>query len=154
MSSAVIVSLRVKVSPARAFEAFTQDIGRWWRPNALFQLTPRGDGVLRFDGREGGRLLSTLPNGRDFELGRISVWAPGERLAFSWRPATFSQAQATHVEITFEAIGEETRVTVTHRGWNDIPEAHAARHGFPLGQFQMRLGEHWRAQLASLAEIA
>ena len=154
MSSAVIVSLRVKVSPARAFEAFTQDIGLWWRPNALFQLTPRGDGVLRFDGREGGRLLSTLPNGRDFELGRISVWAPGERLAFSWRPATFSQAQTTHVEITFEAIGEETRVTVAHRGWSDIPEAHAARHGFPLGQFQMRLGEHWRAQLASLAEIA
>ena len=49
MTAAVIVSIRVGATPLRAFEAFTQEIGAWWRPNPLFALTPRGDGHLRFE---------------------------------------------------------------------------------------------------------
>ena len=154
MSSAVIVSVRVKASPARAFDVFTQEIALWWRPNPLFQLTPWGDGVLRFESGEGGRLLAALADGREFEVGRVGAWIRGERLAFSWGPVTFSQGQTTQVSVGFEAMGEETRVTVEHRGWSEISPDHASRHGFPLGQFQLRLGEHWRALLDSLAEAA
>ncbi len=154
MSSAVIVSLRVKASPVRAFDVFTQEIALWWRPNPLFQLTPRGDGVLRFEGGEGGRLITALPGGREFEIGRVSAWARGQRLAFSWKPATFSEALSTQVIVSFEATAEETRITVEHRGWNEIPRDHVARHGFPLGQFQLRLGEHWRVLLESLSHVA
>src|SRR5262249_1316271 len=45
-------------------EAFTEEIGEWWRPNPLFALTPRGDGHLRFEPGQGGRLVATLANGR------------------------------------------------------------------------------------------
>ena len=145
--SAVIVSLRVKATPQEAFDVFTQEIGAWWRPNALFQLTPLGDGALSFDGQE--RLITTLPNGKVFEIGRVSVWRPGERLAFTWRQASFAHAEVTHVEVRFDALGDETRVTVEHRGWDTIPQKHAARHGFPLAITQMRLAEHWRTLLAS-----
>lgn len=151
MTSAVMVSLRVAASPQRAFEAFTQEIGAWWRPNGLFQLTPRGDGELRFEGGDGGRLVTALANGKEFEIGRITAWLPGERLAFTWRQATFAPDQLTHVEVRFEPVGEETRVTVEHRGWSAIPPEHAARHGFGLGVFQMRLAEHWRALLSAMA---
>jgi hypothetical protein len=147
--SAVIVSLRVKATPQQAFDAFTQEIGAWWRPNPLFQLTPRGDGELRFVGRE--RLVTRLGNSKEFEIGRVSVWAPGERLAFSWRQAAFAPDQVTHVEVRFEPVGDETRVTVEHRGWDAIPQDHVARHGFPLAATQMRLAEHWRSQLAALS---
>lgn len=148
--SAVIVSLRVEATPLEAFEVFTQEIGAWWKPNGLFQLTPRGDGVLRFEPGEGGRLVTDLPNGKTFEIGRITAWAPGERLAFTWRQGTFAPDQQTHVEVRFEAVGDETRVTVEHRGWDSIPQEHVARHGFPLQVFQMRQGEHWRALLAGM----
>lgn len=147
--SAVIVSLRVKASPREAFDAFTQEIGAWWRPNGLFELTPRGDGVLRFENET--RLVTTLHTGKEFEIGRVTAWAPGERLAFTWRQATFAPDQITHVEVRFEAVGDETRVTVEHRGWDAIPQDHVARHGFPLGATQMRLAEHWRALLTSLS---
>jgi uncharacterized protein YndB with AHSA1/START domain len=152
--SAVIVSLRVNVTPQQAFDVFTQEIGAWWQPNGLFQLTPRGDGALRFEPGEGGRLVTDLPNGKTFEIGRITAWAPGERLAFTWRQATFAPEQVTHVEVRFEPVGDETRVTVEHRGWDVIPQEHVARHGFPLQVFQMRQGEHWRVLLAALALIA
>ncbi len=150
--SAVIVSLRVKATPQEAFDVFTQEIASWWRPNGLFQLTPRGDGVLRFEPGAEGRLVSDLPNGKTFEIGRITAWAPGERVAFNWRQATFAADQTTYVEVRFEAVGDETRVTVEHRGWDAIPPEHAARHGFPLQVFQMRQAEHWRALLAAIAE--
>lgn len=70
MTASVIVSLRVGASPLRAFEAFTNDIGQWWVQNPLFMLTPRGDGCLRFEPGEGGRLVTTLPDGSEFEVGR------------------------------------------------------------------------------------
>jgi uncharacterized protein YndB with AHSA1/START domain len=149
--SAVIVSVRVKAPPQEAFEAFTQDIAIWWRPNGLFELTPRGDGALRFEPGEGGRLVTDLPNGKVFEIGRITAWRPGERLAFTWRQATFGPDQVTTVEVRFEPIADETRVTVEHRGWDTIPQDHVARHGFPLSATQMRLSEHWRSLLAAMA---
>lgn len=150
--SAVIVSLRVQASPQDAFDVFTQEIGAWWRPHTLFQLTPRGDGVLSFEGvGEGARLITTLPNGKVFEIGRVTSWRPGERLAFTWRQASFAPEQRTDVTVTFEPIGDETRVTVEHRGWDAIPQEHVARHGFPLQVFQLRQAEHWRALLAAMS---
>ena len=153
MTAAVIVSLRVGASPSRAFEAFTEEIGEWWRPHPLFQLTPDGDGYLRFEPGEGGRLIATLGNGKQFEVGRITVWKPGERLALTWRQATFAPDQSTELDVRFEAIGDETRVTVEHRGWNLIPKDHAARHGFDLLLFQRRQVDHWRILLASLNTV-
>src|SRR5262245_64962797 len=150
MTAAVIVSIRVGATPLRAFEAFTREIAAWWRPNPLFALTPRGDGSLRFEPGEGGRLVTTLANGREFEVGRITIWKPGERLALTWRQATFAPGQSTQLDVRFEAVGSETRVTVEHRGWGAIPKGHVARHRFDLMQFQRRQAEHWRALLASL----
>jgi uncharacterized protein YndB with AHSA1/START domain len=154
VTAAVIVSLRVDASPARAFAAFTEEIGAWWRPHPLFRITPGGDGYLRFEPGEGGRLIATLANGNEFEVGRISVWKPGEHLALTWRQATFSPDQATELDVRFEALGDQTRVTVEHRGWNRIPPDHAARHGFDLLLFQRRLADHWRILLASLSAAA
>ncbi|SAL03513.1 SRPBCC domain-containing protein [Caballeronia ptereochthonis] len=150
MTASVMVSLRVGASPMRAFKAFTDDIGQWWVHDPLFMLTPKGDGRLRFEPGEGGRLVTTLPDGSEFEVGRITVWKPGERLALTWRQATFTPEQSTHLDVRFEAIGDETRVTVEHRGWDTIPQRHVARHGFELLLFQRRQVDHWRALLASL----
>ncbi len=147
--SAVLVSLRVAVAPEDAFDVFTDDIGLWWQPGALFQITPRGDGKLSFEDSE--RLITTLANGKVFEIGRVTAWERPSRLAFTWRQATFAPDQVTSVEVVFEAVGEETRVTVTHRGWETIPQDHVARHGFPLQATNMRLAELWREQLAAIS---
>ncbi len=133
----------------RAFQVFTEEIGAWWRPSPLFRLTPRGDGYLRFEPGVGGRLVATLASGKEFEVGRITIWKPGERLALTWRQATFAPDQSTELDVRFEAIGVETRVTVEHRGWDAIPQSHVARHGFELMPFQRRLAEHWQALLGA-----
>ncbi|MFO1012454.1 MAG: SRPBCC family protein [Caulobacteraceae bacterium] len=149
MTSKVIVALRVKANPERAFEVFTRDIGVWWRHNSLFRFTPRSPGTLAFEPGEGGRLTEILPNGKVFEIGRIRAWEPPRRLVVGWRQATFAPDQDTEVEITFEPVGEETRVSVTHIGWDSVPQTHVAKHSFPDALFLRRHGEWWQSLLAS-----
>jgi hypothetical protein len=142
-----MVALRVAASPERAFEAFTREIASWWSPNALFRFTPRDPGVLSFEPGAGGRLVETLPSGKVFEIGKVVVWAPPTRLVFGWRQATFAPDQATQVEVRFEPVGAETRVTVEHTGWESVPASHVAKHGFANAFFLQRHGEWWLSLL-------
>jgi hypothetical protein len=152
MTSKAYVALRVPANPLRAFDAFTDEIALWWQPGTLFQLTPLGDGKLAFEPGVGGRLWTTLDNGEEFEIGRISIWEPGERLIVTWRQASFAPEQSTEVEVRFEAIGDETRVSIEHRAWDSIPQKHVARHGFPEHVTLQRVADWWRASLTALRD--
>ena len=156
MASRVVVSIRVPCSPIQAFEVFTEDIGEWWVDSSLFRLTPHSPGVMAFEppdpSGKGGRLIERLSSGKTFEVGPVHVWSPGERVVIGWRQATFGPDHATEVEIRFEPVGAETRVTVEHRGWDSVPQEHVARHGFPLPLFQQRQGEQWQAGLEHLRD--
>ena len=149
MSSRILVALRVPATPERAFEAFTSEIGVWWRASPMFAFTPRDPGVLSFEPGADGRLIETLPGGKIFEIGKIQAWEPPLRLVFGWRQAASTPDQMTQVEITFEAVGEETRVTVQHFGWDSVPQDHVARHTFPDQIFLRRHAEWWQSLLAS-----
>ena len=149
--SNVLVSVRVAATPAEAFDLFTRDIALWWRPSPLFRFTPKGGGVLSFEPGEGGRFIETLPSGTVFVIGRISVWQPGERLVFGWRQASFAKDQNTQVEVRFEAVGAQTRVTVEHKGWDSVPQTHVARHTMSNLVFLQRHGAYWRALLGEMA---
>lgn len=153
MTSRVVVSLRVPCSPIQAFEIFTEEIGNWWADSELFRFTPRSPGKLAFEPPSNtthGRLVEQLPNGKAFEIGPIRVWSPGEKLVVGWRMANFGPEHGTEVEVRFEPVGAETRVTVEHRGWDSVPQAHLARHGFPLALTNQRQGEQWRDGLEKL----
>ena len=151
MSSRILVSLRVAAPPEVVFDAFVEDTALWWRPNSLFSFTPKSPGVMAF---EGERFVERLPNGKIFEVGVVSVSERGVRLVFGWRQATFAPDMNTEVEVRFEAVGEETRVTVEHRGWDSVQAPHVARHRFPNTVFLARHGEWWRNLLARLAAQA
>jgi uncharacterized protein YndB with AHSA1/START domain len=152
MSAKVVVALRVRATPQRAFDAFTREIALWWKPNTLFRFTPREPGVIGLEPGEGGRLTETLANGKVFEIGKVRAWEPPHRLVVGWRQAFFAEGQDTEVEVGFEPVGAETRVTVTHTGWDSVPQESVARHGFPLGVFLQRHGEWWQTLLTSLRQ--
>jgi uncharacterized protein YndB with AHSA1/START domain len=150
--SRVLVAIRVNATPARAFAAFTEEIGQWWRPNGLFQFTRRRDGVLSFEPGDNGRLIENYGDGTSFVIGDVRVWDPPRRLVVTWRHASFAPEQSTELHVRFEEVGGQTRVTVEHFGWDTIPERHAARHGFPLSTFQLRFAEWWQVLLRELGD--
>lgn len=153
-ASRVLVALRVRASAERAFTAFTEQIGQWWRPNGLFQFTDGRTGVLAFDPGPGGRLVETYPDGDTFVVGDVRVWEPPHRLVLSWRHASFAPDQETELHVRFDEVdGAQTRVTVEHFGWDTIPAEHVARHGFPLATFQLRYAEWWQGLLRSIDDL-
>lgn len=153
--SRVLVALRVGAPPERTFDAFTGEIGMWWRPDTLFSFTDRPGGRLAFEPEPPERLVEIGADGERFEIGAVRVWDPPRRLVFGWRQATFAPDQDTEVAVRFEPVHTGTLVTVEHFGWDTVPQEHAARHGFPLGAFQHRNAEWWQVLLRSLrAHIA
>ena len=154
MASSILVAVRVAVAPQRAFDAFVSEIGAWWKPNGLFDFTAGKHGTLAFEPGLDGRLTETYSDGSVFEIGRITTWEPPSRLTFTWRQASFAPEMGTEVVVTFEPVGAETRVTVEHTGWESVPSAHAAKHGFPSEFFLQRHAEYWRALLRSLQATA
>ncbi|MDA8060947.1 MAG: SRPBCC domain-containing protein [Actinomycetota bacterium] len=149
-ASRVLVARRVACEPAEAFERFTAEIGRWWRPNPLFAFSPGRTGTVALEPGIGGRLTETYPDGSHFVIGVVRLWQPPERLVVSWRLEGFPPGVETELSVSFErvAVGE-TRVCVEHFGWDALPPEHAARHGFPLPIFELRFAEWWQSMLAA-----
>jgi uncharacterized protein YndB with AHSA1/START domain len=152
MNSRVLVALRIAAPRERVFTAFTREIHLWWRPHPMFLFSRRTGGTLAIEPELGGRFTETYADGTCFEIGRVTHWEPGARLALTWRQASFRQGQITEVDISFESVGAETRVTVEHRGWDNIPAAHVARHGMPDTLFLQRHGQYWQALLAAFRQ--
>ena len=149
-ASRVLVAVSVSATPAHAFTVFTEQIGAWWRHNGLFAFSEGRTGTLAFEPGPAGRLIETYDDGDVFEIGRVKVWQPPAELVLSWREASFDADQETELRVRFDASGDRTRVTVEHFGWDTIPTAHAARHGFPLATFQLRFAEWWRQMLTDI----
>jgi uncharacterized protein YndB with AHSA1/START domain len=154
MSSDVVrVSTQVATDPESAFDLFTSEVDAWWRRGPRFRHGGTRPSVMRFEGGEGGRLVEvyTDEGGGVFEVGRVQVWKPGDRLVFEWRGNNFAPGLLTEVEVRFERVERGTRITLEHRGWDRVPLEHPARHGYGASPaFVSMIGLYWGDQLASL----
>jgi hypothetical protein len=142
----------VALEPEVAFEVFTEEIDKWWRRGPRFRWLVEGEGTLRFEGGEGGRLLEDPGDAarEAFVVGRIISWKPAERVVFEMRARAFEPDQSTEVEISFEPVERGTRVRVEHRGWDSIPADHAARHDLDDTAFGAMMGTWWGDLLVAL----
>lgn len=150
------VSVSVGVAPSVAFEIFTSEIDRWWIRGPRYRNAGHRSGFIRLEPGVGGRLFESVDSDdgeRVFEVGRVQVWEPPSRLAFSWRNSVFAPNEQTQVEIVFAPTPSGTLVTVTHRGWASIRDDHPARHGETGAVFSRRIGLWWGDLMTSLREF-
>ncbi len=103
-------SIEVGVDPLTAFTAFTEEIGQWWVPGPINAWDSARAVTRRIEPGVGGRFIEVYDDttGDCLELGRITVWEPGQRLIYR------SSVDETEVDVRFEAIGSGTRVRVEH----------------------------------------
>lgn len=75
----------------------------------------------------GGRWLEVWDEAtkEGYELGRVLVWEPGERLVLTYRNVHLPPGD-TEIEVRFESLGAATRVTLEHRGVQELSEAQRA----------------------------
>ncbi len=147
----VKVSVSVAVEPSVAFQVFTEEIDLWWRSGLRFRVAGKNRGIIHLEPRVGGRLFEsfeTHAGTRVFVTGNVTAWEPPARLVFEWRGVNFAPGEKTEVEVTFERSGDETVVTVVHRGWSAIRGDHPVRHGLDVAGF-LRMNGLWWGDLMS-----
>jgi hypothetical protein len=151
------VSVAVDVEPAVAFEVFTAQIDQWWRRGPKYRHAGSERGIIHIEPHVGGRLFESFATGAAssvIEVGRVRIWLPPARLAFSWRNANFAADETTDVEVEFRPNGAGTIVVVTHRGWSALRGDHPARHGLQGADFSRMIGLWWGEQLTALRRHA
>ena len=113
----VFKSVTVEVPPERAFEAFTQQMGRWWKPD--YSIAENAFVDVRMEPREGGRWFEVDAEGNECPWGRVMVWEPPTRVVLAWQINgrwEYDPAFETEVELRFVGVGDSTtRVELEHR---------------------------------------
>jgi uncharacterized protein YndB with AHSA1/START domain len=109
----------VACAPAHAFAVWAERTGLWWPPGHSVSGAPAH---VAFEPRAGGRIFERGPDGAEHEWGEVLDWEPPRRLRYLWH-LRFDRADATEVEITFDAAPEGTAVTIVHTGWERLGAA-------------------------------
>lgn len=151
------VSVRVEVPQEAAFRLFTKEIDRWWRRGLKYRVAGTDRGIIHLEPWVGGRLFESFQVGAEtkiFDTGKVTLWQPPSRLRFEWRAVPFTAEEKTDVDVSFEATGGATLVTVTHRGWSSIRPDHPVRHGQPVPAFIRMMGMWWGELMRSMREYA
>lgn len=118
----LVRTIEVSVDPATAFEAFTSEIGQWYRGGPHSWNDPARAVGIRFEPGAGGRLLELYEEGEPYVMGDVTVWEPGRRLVFEWHSDFMPPVDPpTEVEVRFEPIPAGTRVVLEHRGLERLP---------------------------------
>ncbi len=112
----IIRSIRVKASPAGAFQIFTNNVIKWWPPAYTIGTSPMKEVII--EPRVGGRWFEIGEDGSQCQWGDVLGWSPPGRILLAWRIGMdwqFAPALLTEVEVTFKDVGAgETEVQITH----------------------------------------
>jgi uncharacterized protein YndB with AHSA1/START domain len=136
-------SITVRVPVETAFRVFTAELGSWW-PLASKSVSQDAETVV-VEPSVGGRVYERARGGEQHTWGRVLVWDPPTRFAFSWHPGRAAET-SQEVDVRFTAVEEGTRVELEHRGWERLVG--------PCGEIPEHFDSGWDEALASYIELA
>jgi uncharacterized protein YndB with AHSA1/START domain len=144
-------SVVVRSDRPHTFGTFVRTIGVWW-PVTPFSAGRDQVRDVTFEQHAGGRVYETWQDGTEVDWGEVRVWEPPERFVMTWNMTTV----VTEVELTFAVLGPAlTRVSVEHRGWEQLTEEQLARDcALPGGYSGGAYSRGWTMILARLATAA
>jgi uncharacterized protein YndB with AHSA1/START domain len=125
----------VEATPEEAFEIFTAEIGLWWRRDTPYWNDAERGLSIRIEPYIGGRFVEVwdVETGAGLEVGRVTAWEPGVRLALTWTQLGWPEDVSTEIEVRFEPAGDETVVRVEQTGFEKVPDAERYLRGYDQG---------------------
>ncbi len=115
----VKLAVTVPLPPERAFDTFVQQMDIWWPRRGVFpySFAPAGTRPLhiRFEPRVGGRYYETFLDESEYEIGRIILYQPPQRLTYTWQDPTWRSETQIALAFTDEESG--TRVVYQQDGF-------------------------------------
>jgi Activator of Hsp90 ATPase homolog 1-like protein len=108
--------------PEQAFSIFIDEVGLGLHTVNWSWIQPERGRYLRFRRGACGRFveLHDAVTGTGVEIGRVTVWQPGARLALTWREVYWPAGASTDVDVRFEPLFGGTLVSLEHSGFERI----------------------------------
>lgn len=129
-------TLLVPLPVEKAFALFTAGLDSWW-PYETHSIGGEKVETAVLEERVGGRWYERHSDGEEHEWGTVTAWDPPSRFAVDWQVSP--NVLGSEVEVRFTPEGDETRVELEHRGWEQCgPEArenYAGGWDYVLGKF-------------------
>lgn len=111
----VQLSETVPLPPQQAFDVYVEQMDIWWPRQGVFpySFAPKSTRPqhIRFEAQLGGRYYETFADGSEYVIGRVTVWEPPTRLAYTWSDPTWSGDTTILVRFDDEDGGTRTRYT-------------------------------------------
>jgi uncharacterized protein YndB with AHSA1/START domain len=147
-SARVSQSVEVRADPATAFRLYTDGINRWWKRDSWYWNDRERARGLRIEPFVGGRFVEVWDEatGEGFEIGRVRVWEPGRRVAYSWRQADWPPGEEMEIEVSFDPAAGGTLVTIEVRGWERLTGGAEIGRGYGEGAKELL---SWYAEAAA-----
>jgi uncharacterized protein YndB with AHSA1/START domain len=144
-------SVVVRSDRGHTFDTFVRTIGVWW-PVTPFSAGKDRVRDVTFERCQGGRVYETWQDGTEIDWGKVLVWEPPERFVMTWNMTSV----VTEVELRFAELGPLlTRVSVEHRGWEQLTEEQLAKDcALPGGYLGGSYTEGWARILGCLAQAS
>jgi hypothetical protein len=107
-------TLALACSAEHAFDMYAGRIGDWW-PARYTASAETVRGVV-IEAGQGGRVYERHADGTEIEWGRVTVWRPGQELAYS---STLAQTKEhpSEIRVAFSPTDEGCRLSFEHGGW-------------------------------------
>jgi uncharacterized protein YndB with AHSA1/START domain len=144
----IVRTVTVKASPARAFEAFTANMGQWWPTEHSIAAQPRVAVVM--EPHIGGAWFERSADGVETHWGKVLAWDPPGRVLLAWQINAnwaYDPGLITEVELRFVAQDDGTTlVTLEHRNME--------RFGDSAQALADQLGNGWPGILQLFADFA
>lgn len=114
MIEPVVKEISVPARPEEAFKQFTAGVASWW-PRVTHSVSKGKCREVVWEGPAGSMLYEVDEDGERHIWGTFSEFDPPSKFVMSWHPGRNPET-AQQIEVTFEARGDETLVTL--RQWN------------------------------------
>ena len=115
----VSLEVTVPLPPEAAFDAFVLQMDIWWPRRGVFpySFAPAGTRPLHilFEPQLGGRYYETFLDESEYEIGRITLYQPPERLSYTWQDPTW--LSETRIALAFTEEESGTRVVYQQDGF-------------------------------------
>jgi uncharacterized protein YndB with AHSA1/START domain len=135
-------SIEIEAAVERVFGAYVEEINKWWpwqgKDNS-YSWAPEGvePSEIHFEPRAGGRYYERFADGSEYVIGQIKVYEPPHKLSFSWQGRDWPPGESLF-ELSFEAQGEGTLLTLTHSGFEIFgDEADEMVQGYTMGSAEI-----------------
>ena len=131
MPDPIVKTVTVRLDPDRAFRLFTEDIAEWWPLDTHSLSAQDGHSARSVDVPDtvGEQVIETRSDGRTEPWGRVTDYRPGRAFGMTWHVGR-PEEEATHVQVSFDAVADGTRVRLIHDGWD---KATARRDSYATG---------------------